>query len=94
MLTRPFAKHYASEQQLAIDRPEVASIILYSLGQMNIRDSEVFHYSEYLTSYVLKNQINTASAQTIANILWAHRTVHIEPPIELLESWTMLKLPN
>jgi hypothetical protein len=91
LLTRPFAQQSNSKQQLAIDHPQIASIILYSLGRMNIRDSDVFHY---LTSYVLKHQIDTASAQTIANILWAHRTVHIEPPQQLLESWMILKLPD
>ena len=91
LLTRPFAQQCDPVQQLEIDHPQVASIILYSLGRMNIRDSDVFHY---LTSYVLKYQINTASAQTVANILWAHRTVHIEPPQRLLESWTLLKLPD
>ena len=90
-LTRPFAQLSDLEQQLAIDQPQVASIILYSLGRMNIRDSDVFHY---LTSHVLKYQVHTANAQTIANILWAHRTVHIEPPQQLLESWAMLKLPD
>ena len=91
LLTRPFALPLAAEQCTDIVHPEVASIVLYSLGRMNIRDTEVF---TYLTNYVLKYQIDTASAQTIANILWAHRSVHIEPPQELLENWTMSKLPN
>ena len=91
LLTRTFAHPSNAERHLVIDQPQAASIILYSLGRMNIRDVDVFRC---LTNYVLKYQIDTASAQTIANILWAHRSVHIEPPQQLLESWTMLKLPD
>jgi hypothetical protein len=91
LLTRPFARPFLSEHQLVIDHPQVASIILYSLGRMNIRDRDVFHH---LTDFVLEYQIKSANAQTIANILWAHSTVHIEPPQQLLERWTMLKLPD
>jgi hypothetical protein len=91
LITRPFAQPCNAEQHLEIDEPQAASIILYSLGRLNICDIEVFRY---LTNYVLDYQIDTASAQTIANILWAHRSVHIEPPQQLLESWAMLKLPD
>jgi hypothetical protein len=58
---------------------------------MNIRDIDVFRN---LTNHVLEQHIHTASAQTIANILWAHRTVHIEPPRQLLDSWASFKLPG
>lgn len=90
LITRPFAQP-SNVEHLAIDEPQAASIILYSLGRMNIRDIDVFRY---LTNHVLEYQIETASAQAIANILWAHRSVHIEPPKQLLESWAMLKLPD
>jgi hypothetical protein len=87
-LTRPLADPAAA---LQLDQPQEASIVLYALGRMNIRDVQVFRH---LTQAILRHHIHTASAQTIANILWAHRTVFIEPPPQLLERWATVKLPG
>jgi hypothetical protein len=74
-----------------LDQPQEASIVLYALGRRNIRDVQVFRH---LTQAILRHHIHTASAQTIANILWAHRTVFIEPPPQLLERWATVKSPG
>ena len=87
-LTRPLANPSTA---LKLGQPQEASIVLYALGRMNIRDVQVFHH---LTQSILHHHIHTASAQTIANILWAHRTVFIDPPPQLLERWATLKLPG
>jgi hypothetical protein len=87
-LTRPLAD---PSSVLQLIQPQEASIILYALGRMNIRDVEVFRH---LTQAILRHHIHTASAQTIANILWAHRTVFIEPPPQLLDRWATVKLPG
>ena len=89
-LTRPFIES-SDVTYSTMGTSQEASIIIYALGRMNIRDIDVFRN---LTNYVLQYHINTASAQTIANILWAHQTVHIEPPRQLLDSWASLKLPG
>jgi hypothetical protein len=36
--------------------------------------------------------LESASAQAIANALWAYRTVEIPPPRELMDSWVIQKL--
>ena len=62
--------------------------VLYALGRMDIRDDIVFSSM----SNVMMEQLETASAQAVANALWAHRAVHIAPPQELLDSWAIQKL--
>jgi hypothetical protein len=92
VLTRPFASASladASFSSRAI-KPQEASNILYALGHLNIRDVDVFRY---LTSSILQ-QVDSASAQSVANVLWAHRAVHVEPPRQLLENWASRRLPG
>jgi len=69
-------------------KPQEASNILYALAKMDVRDDEVFRN---LTKQML-DQIEATSAQAIANAMWAHRAVHIEPPQMLLNSWASQKL--
>jgi len=68
--------------------PQEAANILYALGRLNIRDDEFFK----LLSNIILERIELASAQSIANVLWAHRAVHITPPQMLLDSWAIEKL--
>lgn len=68
--------------------PQEAATVLYALGRMGIRDEEVFS----AMSEVMMGQLESASAQAIANALWAYRTVEISPPRELMDSWVLEKL--
>jgi hypothetical protein len=61
--------------------PQEASNILYALGHLDIRHEAVF---TKLCNLVL-DQIDSASAQTVANVLWASRAVFFRPPQRLLE---------
>jgi hypothetical protein len=65
-----------------------AATILYSLGRLRIREEALFHH---LTSILLEH-IETTSAQGLANALWAHEAVFLEPPQILLDSWAQSKL--
>lgn len=85
-LTRRFTN--VKDVALALPTTQEAANIIYSLGRLNIRDEEVFRY---LTSILMGN-IEETSAQAVANVLWAHRIVHIPPPRELLDRWTIKKL--
>lgn len=91
VLTRRFAlPPFLVDDVVSMIKPQEASTILYALGQLNIRDDEVFRN----LTYIILDQIGSASPQTIANVLWAHRAVYIEPPRQLLESWASHKLPG
>lgn len=83
-------RRFTSVDTLVVTKPSTqeAANIIYSLGRLNIRDEEVFRY---LSSILMAN-IEETSAQAIANVLWAHRVVHIPPPRELLDQWTVKKL--
>lgn len=83
-------RRFTSVDKSALTRPSTqeAANIIYSLGRLNIRDEDVFMY---LSSILMEN-IGETSAQAIANVLWAHRIVHIPPPRELLDRWTIKKL--
>lgn len=65
-----------------------AATVLYSLGRMEIQDENVFS----AMSAVMMTQVETASAQSIANALWAFRTVELHPPRQLMDSWVTQKL--
>ena len=41
---------------------------------------------------VLMRQLETATTQTIANALWAHDNVDLQPPRQLFDSWAKEKL--
>jgi len=68
--------------------PREAANVLLALGRMEIRDERVF---EVMSTDML-DQLDVASAQAIANALWAYRTVHIPPPRQLLDRWAMQRL--
>lgn len=65
-----------------------ASNMLYVLGRLQIRDEELF---SALTS-ILSDKLHESTSQAIANSLWAHDAVRIDPPVELLSSWAQDKL--
>lgn len=94
LLTRPFANpsnvNNDGSCHMTFIKPQEASNILYALGRMNIRDESVFRN---LTDLILE-QIDSVSAQTVANVLWAHRAVHLEPPRLLLDKWAGRRLPG
>jgi hypothetical protein len=91
-LTRPFALASFADTSVSSQaiKPQEASNILYALGHLNIRDVDVFRY----LTHVILLQVDSASAQSVANVLWAHRAVHIEPPRQLLENWASRRLPG
>ena len=84
VLTRRFALTGST----ANANSQEAANILYSLGRLNIRDEDIFRN----LSHVIMKQIDETSAQAVANVLWAHRAVHLEPPQELLNRWANEKL--
>ena len=68
--------------------PQESSNILYALGRLDLRDEAVF---TKLCNSIL-DQIESASAQSVANVLWASRAVHFKPPQKLLDTWATEKL--
>lgn len=68
--------------------PQEASNILYALAIMNIRDEATFRYM----SHVIMMHLSKTTAQTIANSLWAHDRVELEPPPQLLDRWLRERL--
>jgi hypothetical protein len=68
--------------------PQEAASALYALGRLRFQDEQVYDR----LSRIMINQINDASAQGIANALWAYRAVHLQPPKELLNLWATQKL--
>lgn len=65
-----------------------ASNMIYALGKLHIRDSDLFN----ALSLILMNSIQGATSQAIANALWAYDNVALEPPIELMGCWAREKL--
>ena len=65
-----------------------ASNILYALGKLQIRDVHVYES----LSCILMNHLHDASSQAIANALWAHDVVGIEPPMALMGCWAKERL--
>jgi len=78
----------------AIDSPnkgctaQEAANMLFALGKLQIREREVFAS----LSSILRTQLHEATSQAIANALWAHEVVGIEPPPELLSTWAQDRL--
>ena len=68
--------------------PQEAANILYALAMMHIRDEDTFSYM----NTVLMRQLDKATSQTIANALWAHENVDLEPPQQLFDRWALEKL--
>lgn len=65
-----------------------AANILYALGKLQICDAIAFESF----SYILMSHLQNASSQGIANALWAHDVVGLDPPRELLGCWAREKL--
>lgn len=65
-----------------------ASIMLFVLGKLQIRDKDAFAS----LSSILKNRLHEATSQAITNALWAHEVVGITPPPELLSTWAQDRL--
>jgi hypothetical protein len=65
-----------------------ASNILYALAKMNAADEETFS----AMTRVIVSQLADATAQTIANALWAHESAHLKPPRAMLDLWAKEKL--
>jgi hypothetical protein len=89
VLTRPFASEdgAAKVESVAVT-PQEASIILFALGKLDIRDENVFKN----LSLAIMDNINVASAQAIAMTIEAHRAVYLEPPQRLMDAWVSRKL--
>ena len=68
--------------------PQEAANTMYALARMDIQDEELFS----VLSKDILDQLEDASAQAIANTLWAHRAVQITPPRQLLDEWATQKL--
>lgn len=68
--------------------PKQAASALFALGRLDIRDKEL--YDRLCT--VLIDQIDATTAQSLANVLWAYKTVDLRPPNELLNYWATEKL--
>ena len=60
-----------------------ASSILYSLANLGFRDEQIFNS---LANKIIE-QIDSTSAQSVANTLYAFRTVQLRPPAIILDSW-------
>ena len=82
-LTRRFTKEMQDGPS-----PQEAANIVYALGRLDIRDEEVFSN----LSHVIMDQIEGATAQAVANVLWAYDNVYISPPRQLLDRWANEKL--
>jgi len=83
-LTRRFAEPM-KENAL---KPQEAANVLHAMGKMDVRDEVVFRH----LSQQMLDQIDSTSAQAIANAMWAHRAVYLEPPQRLLDTWATQKL--
>jgi hypothetical protein len=68
--------------------PQEASNILYALGRLDIRHEAIFTK----LCNLLLDQIDSASAQAVANVLWASTKVFFRPPQSLLDTWATKKL--
>ena len=68
--------------------PWEAATAMLALGRMQIVNEELF---EALSDDILE-QLDTTSAQAIANALWAYRSLHVSPPAKLLDCWAIERL--
>lgn len=66
-----------------------AANMLFALGKLQLFESDALFES---LSSVLRNRLHEATPQAIANALWAHDVVGIEPPPELLSTWAQDRL--
>lgn len=83
-----FTKQLKNPSILKTCTPQEASNVMYALALMNINDEDTFT----LMNNVLMNQLNDATTQTIANALWAHEIVNLQPPQLLFNQWAKEKL--
>lgn len=82
-------RHLHKEPILEEIKPHEAITVLYSLGRLNVRDELLFGKLSHLI--LLKvNDITSSSA--IANVLWAHKMVGMNPPQAILDAWATKKL--
>lgn len=65
-----------------------AANCLFALGKLQIRDKKAFAS----LSSILRSRLSEATSQAVANALWAHEVVNIEPPHELLSIWAQERL--
>jgi hypothetical protein len=68
--------------------PEEAATVLFVLGTSKVYDEQLY---DNLTR-IMVQRIDQASAQAIANALWAHQAVQMSPPQQLLETWATKKI--
>jgi len=68
--------------------PKQAASALFALGRLNFRDKELYD----TLCAVLIDQIDATTAQSLANVLWAYKTVDLRPPDKLLNCWASEKL--
>lgn len=81
-------------QNGAITSPEEinaqeAANMLFALGKLKLFENDAWFES---LSSILRNRLHEATPQAIANALWAHEVVDIEPPPELLSTWAQDRL--
>ena len=81
------SQRLASDQNLNVT-PKLASTALYAMGKLQLRDEEIFNN----LSQIIISQIESTSAQAVANALWAHKRVQLRPPKEMLNLWAIQKL--
>jgi len=84
VLTTEICKPYVSDHATS----QEAANVLYALGRMHIRDEETFS----CMNAVLMRQLDKSTTQAIANALWAHDSVDLQPPRLLFDSWAKEKL--
>ena len=65
-----------------------AANILYALGKLQVDDEATFN----MLGQLLIDQVETCTAQAIANALWAFQELGLAPPDQLLQRWTTEKL--
>lgn len=79
-ICKPYLLEHATSQE--------AANVLYALGRMRIRDKDTFS----CMNAVLMRQLDKSTTQAIANALWAHDSVNLQPPRLLFDSWAKEKL--
>lgn len=84
VLTTEICKPYVSDHATS----QEAANVLYAFGRMHIRDEETFS----CMNAVLMRQLDKSTTEAIANALWAHDSVNLQPPRLLFDSWAKEKL--
>lgn len=84
----PFLEEIKTSSIMDRCSSQEAANILYALGRMKIRDQEAFN----VLNSVLMKHLHQATPQAMANVLWAHECVGLQPPMELFNRWTKEKL--